>query len=249
MRVLVTGGAGALARALVAAGTANGHEVLAPARRELDASDLEAMLDALRVLRPDVVVAAAACANVTECEVNRAVAMDGNVATTTATTHACNRSGIPCVWISTDYVVEGDDALPAEPRLRVRGELDRIGNVYGLSKCIGEHVAIAHRAVVARVSFVASERAKSYAWLNGYTLANREWEEECAARIVQFLEHAHDHAGRVVHLVSPRAVTVADLVRERFPDHPGLRDVVTSPEEFERRAGYRAPVDVRLVAW
>ena len=249
MRVLVTGGAGALARALVAAGTDKGHEVVAPTRRQLDASDAEAMRDALLEIRPDVVVAAAAFANVTVCERDRSRAMDGNVATTAATTHACRRSGVPCIWISTDYVVEGYDALPAEPRLRVRGEIDRIGNIYALSKCIGEHVAAVSGAVVARVSFVASERAQQYAWVNGYTLGNREWEEACAARLVRSLHLAGTHGGRVVHLVAEHPRTVADLMRERFPDHPSLRDVVTSPEEFKRRAGYRAPVDVRLVPW
>jgi hypothetical protein len=249
VRVLVTGGAGALARALVVAGESRGYEVIAPTRQQLDASDLHAVRDVLRELRPDVVVAAAAFANVSACERERSRAMDGNVATATATTRACQATETPCLWISTDYVVEGDDALPAEPRLRKGSELDRIGNVYALTKCMGEHAAAVSGAVVARVSFVASERAQQYAWVNGYTLGNREWEEACAARLVRSLHLAGTHGGRVVHLVTEHPRTVADLMRERFPGHPSLRDVVTSPEEFKRRAGYCAPVDVRLVPW
>src|SRR3954447_1796269 len=134
MRLLVTGAAGMLGRDVVAAAESAGHDVIAPARRDLDIADPAAVRAAVEAARPDAAVNCAAWTDVDGAEEHEAEATRvngigaGNVA-----------AAAPyVVHVSSDYVFDG---AAAEPYV----EDDPTGprSAYGRSKLAGEHAVAA----------------------------------------------------------------------------------------------------------
>ncbi len=110
MRWLVTGAGGMLGRDLVARLTADGADVVALTRAELDVTDGDAVAAALAGV--DVVVNCAAWTDVDGAESQPAVAGSVNVGGTRTLARACRRTGAWLVQVSTDYVFAGDATEP-----------------------------------------------------------------------------------------------------------------------------------------
>lgn len=166
MRLLLTGGGGALARELGDAARAAGHLVDAPARSALDVTDAAAVRRALRELRPDVVVNAAAMTDVDACEHDAERATRVNVDGPRAVARACAEAGARLVHVSTDLVFGGATPRgvagaplgwrPDDPPAPVQ--------VYGRTKLAGE-LAVADELedhVVVRVSVLAGRYAHGF---------------------------------------------------------------------------------------
>lgn len=158
MRVLVTGAGGQLGTDLVLHCTAAGDEVHAFDRAGLDVSSRSAVLAAITSLRPDVVLNCAAWTAVDACEADpdRAVLANGLAVRWVA--EACDRAGAHLVHVSTDYVFDGTLDRPYR-------ETDTTGprSVYGASKLVGEHEALAlgTRAAVVRTSWVCGQHGSN----------------------------------------------------------------------------------------
>jgi dTDP-4-dehydrorhamnose reductase len=151
VRVLVTGAAGMLGHDLLAA--LAGEETLALTRHEADLADAEALARAVVPFRPEVVLHAAAWADVDGCERDPVRAERDNV---TATRHVAALAAAASAWllhVSTDYVFDGTSSRPYRPD-------DPTGpiNVYGRSKLAAEEAV---RASGARHAIVRT------AWLVG----------------------------------------------------------------------------------
>jgi len=152
VKVLVTGAGGQLGRDLVAAfsgvvppggrrtslrspeGQAGpAHDVVAAGHAELPVDRRELVLEAVDALAPDVVVHAAAMTAVDRCEEAPERAWAVNALGTRNVAEAARRAGAHLVYLSTDYVFDGDAGRPYvewdEPRPR---------SVYGRSKRAGE---------------------------------------------------------------------------------------------------------------
>lgn len=150
MRIFVTGGAGQLATDLAAIATADGHDVVAPARAELDISDGAAVRASLDAAQPDVVINCAAWTAVDACEDDpeRAQAINGEAVGLLA--EACSTGGTHFIQVSTDYVFDGvKDGAYNET------DTPNPQSVYGASKLLGERLAGPNAAVV-RTSWVYS---------------------------------------------------------------------------------------------
>lgn len=142
-RVLVTGGQGQLGEELALflkeQNRLGGEplEVWAPGRQDLDVADLEGTLSAVRSAfggrGPDVVVHAAAQANVDACELDPDMAYRVNALGARNVAVACRESGTRMVYISTDYVFDGTKGSGYT-------EYDPVNptSVYGHSKLMGE---------------------------------------------------------------------------------------------------------------
>lgn len=131
MRWLVTGARGMLGQDLVARVRADGHEVVALDRAELDITDGAAALDAVAGF--DVVANCAAWTAVDDAETREADAFTVNAVGPQALARAAARHGARLVQVSTDYVFDGHATEPyaedgfAAPR-----------SAYGRTKLAGE---------------------------------------------------------------------------------------------------------------
>jgi dTDP-4-dehydrorhamnose reductase len=156
MTILVTGGAGQLATALVQEGGGLVHRVGRPL---LDFDRLETIEAAFEAAMPTLVVNAAAWTAVDLAEKEPEAAMRANRDGPEALARLCARAGIPLIHVSTDYVFDGEKGAPYV-------ETDPTGptGVYGATKLAGEHAVMAAcpRAIVLRTSWVYSAAGKNF---------------------------------------------------------------------------------------
>ena len=141
-RVAVTGAAGRLGRALVAA--ANEQVAIAPvtvsgwSRPQFDLDRPAGFAALVREVAPDVVIHAAAWTDVDGCAVEPALAMRRNGEATTMLAESCAAQGVDLIVVSTNEVFDGR-------RTDGRGyaPFDPVGplNAYGESKSAGEEGA------------------------------------------------------------------------------------------------------------
>jgi dTDP-4-dehydrorhamnose reductase len=149
-RVLLTGATGQVGRELMAAfgPVAN---VLAPTRTELDLEHPETLRAAVRSLRPDIVLNAAAYTAVDRAEkdVERCTAVNALAPATLAEETA--RSNALLIHYSTDYVFDGTKRSPY-----VEDDDPAPLNVYGRTKLAGERAIAAAGGphVILRTSWI-----------------------------------------------------------------------------------------------
>ena len=133
MRVLVTGAGGMLAHEAVLWLRAEGWDVTALTRAELDVTRTADVRAAVAAARPDWVWHLAAYTDVDGCESNLEHAMRVNADGAGNAAAAARDAGASVLSISSDYVFPGDDPTP-------RRETDPVGplSAYGRSKLAGE---------------------------------------------------------------------------------------------------------------
>ena len=132
MRLLVFGGWGQLGSDL--AKVAEGrHELIRPARKEADVTDAPAVQSEASRHHPDVVVDAAAFHKVELCEEDPLRSFAVNSVGALNVARAARAAGARCVFVSSDYVFDGDNP-------KGYAEDDPVGplSVYGVSKVGGE---------------------------------------------------------------------------------------------------------------
>jgi dTDP-4-dehydrorhamnose reductase len=127
------------------------HCVLPLTRREADVRDGGSVDRALDRAEPDIVVHCAAYTAVDDCELQPELARKVNAEGTRNVARACRRRGVPILYLSTDYVFDGQKP---EPYM----ETDRPNplNVYGKTKLAGEEgvAELAERFWIVRVSWL-----------------------------------------------------------------------------------------------
>jgi len=139
MKVLVTGATGLLGGKLVNV-LSKEYEVvptyrmqaLHPDSMRMDVTDRDGVFRTLCEVRPDVVVHAAAETNADKCETDRESAWRVNAAGTRNVAEACAKIRAKLVYVSTDYVFDGQKGLYTED-----DEVNPISH-YGLTKLKGE---------------------------------------------------------------------------------------------------------------
>ena len=131
MRVLVTGAAGQLAKAIRLGWQE--HELILPDESDLDILDRDAIHRVVQEVAPDVLINCAAFTQVDRCETEVALAMRVNGDSVGWLAEACAREKALLVQISTDYVFDGTSLAPYR-------ESDPTNPVsfYGKSKLAGE---------------------------------------------------------------------------------------------------------------
>ena len=155
MRVLVTGGAGQLARDIGARWSAVGDDVVAVTREQLDVTRRDDVLGAITSLRPDVVVNCAAWTAVDACEGDADRAFATNALGVRWVREACVRADAHLVQISTDYVFDGTLERPYH-----EWDAPNPRSVYGASKLGGEREAGPDASIV-RTSWVCGEHGNN----------------------------------------------------------------------------------------
>lgn len=146
MRVLVTGGSGLLGSALVELLARKGHAVVATHHShepkplsgvkwvKVDISQGYLLEDLAWKERPHAVVHCAAMTDVDRCEVERERAWRTNVEATRSAVRAARAVSAHIVYVSTDYVFDGERGMYREE------DLPNPVNFYGLTKLVGEEI-------------------------------------------------------------------------------------------------------------
>ncbi len=133
MKILITGAAGQLGRALLAEAGGQGWEVVGLEKGELDITDAAAARRTLGRYRPEVVINAAAATRVDDLEADPDLAFKVNSLGPRNLAVACRRLGLKLVHLSTDYVFDGNKPTPY-----VEWDAPAPLSVYGRSKLLGE---------------------------------------------------------------------------------------------------------------
>lgn len=133
MKVLVTGASGQLGYDVVRELAKRGHEAVGVSSKEMDITDQAQVEKVITEANVDVVMHGAAYTAVDAAEDNEAQCRLVNANGTENIAAVCKKLDIPMVYISTDYVFDGQGTRPWEPEDE-RHPL----NVYGQTKYEGE---------------------------------------------------------------------------------------------------------------
>ncbi len=154
--ILVTGGAGQLATALVQEGGAAIHRV---GRPDFDFDRPRTLAAVFQAVRPALLVNAAAWTGVDTAEAEPDAAGRANRDGPATLAALCADAGIPMIHVSTDYVFDGLKGTPY-----TESDPTSPTGVYGRTKLEGEQAVLAAcpRAVVLRTSWVYSAAGKNF---------------------------------------------------------------------------------------
>ena len=133
MKVLVTGVKGQLGFDVVNELTARGHEAVGVDVQDMDITDAAAVDRVIKAAAPDAVIHCAAYTAVDAAEDNEEICRKVNAGGTQNIANVCKELDIKMIYISTDYVFNGEGERPWEPDDE-RGPV----SVYGQTKYEGE---------------------------------------------------------------------------------------------------------------
>jgi dTDP-4-dehydrorhamnose reductase len=157
--ILVAGGAGQVARALVDMTAPDGVRIVARGRPDLDVLDTSSIARAMDDVRPHFVVNAAAYTAVDQAEGDEAAAFALNAEAPGHLAAAASVAGVPIIHLSTDYVFDGSKNEPYV-------ETDPVAplGVYGRSKLAGEEAVASANAdhIILRTAWVYSPVGKNF---------------------------------------------------------------------------------------
>ncbi len=136
------------------------YEVIATDRESADITNRHAFLAAVHKFRPDVIIHCAALTDVDGCEIEPEKAYFVNTDGTENVAVAANECNCRLIYISTDYVFDGDKNCPYV-------ESDKAGTahtVYGRTKWRGELAVskLCPNHVIARVSWLYGPKGPSF---------------------------------------------------------------------------------------
>jgi dTDP-4-dehydrorhamnose reductase len=156
MRILLTGANGQLGSVLL---RVLGYETVIP--KDLPAFDLAQpnVEEEIIGASPDLIIHAGAYTDVDGAEREQELAMAVNAKGTEQIAKAAVRLGARLVYISTDYVFDGEQQMPY-----CEHDIPHPINLYGLSKLKGEHAVLASgaRALVVRTAWLYSSAERNF---------------------------------------------------------------------------------------
>jgi len=157
MRIVITGSAGQLGRALQV--TLQGHDLLLLDLPQHNIVDYRQMEEVIMPFRPDLVVHAAAFTNVDACERDPDTAYRANALGAQNIALLCQRSDAAMVYISTDYVFDGSKEQPYW-----EWDAPNPQSVYARSKLAGEYYTqmLLTRFYVVRTAWLYSRGGKNF---------------------------------------------------------------------------------------
>ncbi len=159
MKIFVTGVKGQLGFDVVNELNKRGHESIGVDIDELDVTKEKDVHTMLEVVKPDGVIHCAAWTAVDDAEDNREKVMAVNAKGTEYIAKACKDLDIPMIYISTDYVFNGQGIEPWNPDDK-REPL----NVYGESKYRGELAVeeLLDKYYIVRIAWVFGQNGKNF---------------------------------------------------------------------------------------
>ena len=205
MKILITGSTGQLARELQSELAGTG-KLLALGHNALDLAVPEQIREQVRLLRPDLIINAAAYTAVDPAETHREQAFAVNARGPQVLAEEAARLGVPLIHYSTDYVFDGRKTEPYDEH-----DTPNPLGVYGASKLAGEQAirAVGGEHLILRTSWVYSRHGKNF-----LLTMQRLLQERDALSVVS------DEVGAPTWAATIARVT-AELVRKRNTGQAG----------------------------
>ena len=152
MKVLVTGVKGQLGYDVVLELSKRGHEAVGVDSLEMDITDFELVSKVIHDVKPEAVIHCAAYTAVDKAEDNIDICRKVNADGTENIAKVCKELDCKMMYISTDYVFDGEGNRPWEPDDKVSKPL----NAYGLTKYEGEQMLqkYVEKFFIVRISWV-----------------------------------------------------------------------------------------------
>ncbi len=151
MKILVTGAKGQLGQEICAYLAAAGIPHKGVGSSDFDLTDEAATLSAIGAYRPDGVIHCAAYTAVDKAETDKELCYRINVSGTAHVAKACKELNARMLYVSTDYVFDGQGDTPFETDAKIAPV-----NHYGLTKAQGEHEVASRleKYFIVRISWV-----------------------------------------------------------------------------------------------
>lgn len=230
MKLMVTGAGGMLGQALVPCLEARDHQVIDLPKEKLDVTHYNQVLEAIGKEKPDLVIHCAAYTKVDQAESEPGLAYLINGYGTENISVACAKHNIPMLYVSSDYVFDGEQNTPYTTWDRTRPL-----SVYGKSKLAGEKAVQRHltRFYIVRTSWLYGPNGRNFV-----DTIHSMAQERDTLRVVS------DQIGTPTCTLS-LSETIADLiVTERWGIYHACDDGVTSWYEFAKEIVAGLPVQV-----
>ena len=159
MKVLVTGANGMLGQDLCPILEDNGFEVIETNHTDLDITNKLMIQRVFDEVNPDYVINCAAYTNVDKAETEKELAEKVNTLGTELIAKACARLDIPLVYVSTDYVFNGEKQTPYSTT-----DTPNPINYYGLTKYQGEEAIkkSCNKYFITRTSWLYGHHGKNF---------------------------------------------------------------------------------------
>lgn len=232
MRVLVTGVKGQLGHDVVNELTKRGHTPIGVDVEEMDITDASAVEQEMKKEPLDAVIHCAAYTAVDAAEDNRDICMRVNAEGTRNIARVCRELDIKMIYISTDYVFDGEGERPWEPD-DPRNPL----NVYGESKYQGELAVEEYldKYFIVRIAWVFGVNGKNFI-KTMLRLAENQKE----------INVVNDQTGSPTYTYD-LAVLLADMVEtDRYGRYHATNEGLCTWYEFAKEIFAQAGVEVRL---
>ncbi|MFJ8067869.1 dTDP-4-dehydrorhamnose reductase [Peribacillus sp. NPDC096447] len=159
MKVLVTGYSGQLGYDVVKEGNYRGLEMYGTSSRDLDITNKDCVSKYVKELKPEAIIHCAAYTAVDKAEDDKEKCYDVNVNGTKFLAEAAKETGAKFVYISTDYVLDGQGDKP----FKETDPPNPIG-YYGLTKLEGEKIvqSLLEKYFIVRISWVFGANGNNF---------------------------------------------------------------------------------------
>ncbi len=159
MKILVTGATGMLGQDLCPILEDSNFTVIETSSKNMDITNFETVKSVLTETKPDCIIHCAAYTNVDKAEEDEETAFKINFEGTKNLAVLCKNSDIPIIYISTDYVFDGEKEGKYKPYDKTNPV-----NVYGESKLAGENIIrdICEKYYIIRTSWLYGHHGKNF---------------------------------------------------------------------------------------
>lgn len=232
MRILVTGVKGQLGYDVVNELEKRGHTAIGVDVEEMDITDAAAVEKEMKADSLDAVIHCAAYTAVDAAEDNRELCMRVDAEGTRNIARVCRELDLKMMYISSDYVFDGEGERPWEPD-DARNPL----NVYGESKYQGELAVEEYldRYFIVRIAWVFGVNGKNFI----KTMLN-------LAKTHDEINVVNDQTGSPTYTYD-LAVLLADMVEtEKYGRYHATNEGLCTWYEFAKEIFSQAGVDVKV---
>ena len=263
IRILLTGGSGQvgweLRRALAPFG-----EIVSPTRELLDLASVDSIVDAVRAVRPNLIVNAAAYTSVDQAEAELELAMKINGEAPRVLAEQAAACDAALIHYSTDYVFDGRKEQPYR-----EDDMTAPINAYGRTKLAGEHYVLKSDAphLVLRTSWVYGPRGRNFLLTmlrlgrerKELKVVNDQFGAPTSARLIAeatagvVAKHLSDgrlnkdalhNAGGLYHLTAAGRTTWYEFAQAILSGKPGMANVRPIPSSSYPTPAARPPNSV-----